>query len=501
MQRVVDGLEEPVALAFAPDGSDLYVAERRGHVKVVTGGGRIVPFATDLLGLDGEDPEPATGLRGLCVAPGEGTVFVTLVRGDGGGGRRNAVLRLRPQPDGSVARSQLPAGLGAHEAGFLHQIGPCRVSDGALLLAVGDGERPASSQDPRSPLGKVLRLALDGRPAPGNPFRSGEDDLSVGARVLALGLAHPTALVPLSDVVLVGQEAAGSGNVLELAAGARGAWDGSALSVGVGAALVLPGGLAPAAMDLVPRSHPRFPASARSRAYLAVSSLDPERENGVGVLALDVNPATGRLDGVPELFVEYRGSSTRPIADVAVGPDGLYLLVVSAADGMPGSLLRVAYRPSVEYPHRVGEVSRVNGPADAAAHDLMARRGCFACHDLHGARLVGPSLDPLRLPERLQRRLGSATYRRRVAELDARGGERLRRWKDARARVLSAAGRDRLRLWMRYHLLNPAFDLPDARMPDMRLSLEDIGVISDFLLGGRGEAPGSDGRDDGAQRP
>ena len=38
-----------------------------------------------------------------------------------------------------------------------------------LYLAVGDRQRMTPAQDPNSPLGKILRLTLDGKPAPGNP--------------------------------------------------------------------------------------------------------------------------------------------------------------------------------------------------------------------------------------------------------------------------------------------------------------------------------------------
>jgi glucose/arabinose dehydrogenase len=38
-----------------------------------------------------------------------------------------------------------------------------------LFLTVGDRQRFTPAQDPNSPLGKVLRLTLDGKPAPGNP--------------------------------------------------------------------------------------------------------------------------------------------------------------------------------------------------------------------------------------------------------------------------------------------------------------------------------------------
>jgi glucose/arabinose dehydrogenase len=39
-----------------------------------------------------------------------------------------------------------------------------------LYLTVGDRQRMTPAQDPNQPLGKILRLTLDGQPAPGNPM-------------------------------------------------------------------------------------------------------------------------------------------------------------------------------------------------------------------------------------------------------------------------------------------------------------------------------------------
>jgi aldose sugar dehydrogenase len=39
-----------------------------------------------------------------------------------------------------------------------------------LFLAVGERQRMTPAQDPNQPIGKVLRLTLDGKPAPGNPM-------------------------------------------------------------------------------------------------------------------------------------------------------------------------------------------------------------------------------------------------------------------------------------------------------------------------------------------
>src|SRR5438045_2325607 len=39
-----------------------------------------------------------------------------------------------------------------------------------LCLTVGDRQRMTPAQDPNQELGKILRLTLDGKPAPGNPM-------------------------------------------------------------------------------------------------------------------------------------------------------------------------------------------------------------------------------------------------------------------------------------------------------------------------------------------
>ncbi len=49
-----------------------------------------------------------------------------------------------------------------------------------LYLSSGDRQRMTPSQDPNQPLGKILRLTLDGKPAPGNPM-AGKIGAATGA--------------------------------------------------------------------------------------------------------------------------------------------------------------------------------------------------------------------------------------------------------------------------------------------------------------------------------
>ena len=60
---------------------------------------------------------------------------------------------------------QMPKGKGGQE-GAQVAFSP----DGQyLFLTVGDRQRFTPAQDPDQPVGKILRLTLDGKPAPGNP--------------------------------------------------------------------------------------------------------------------------------------------------------------------------------------------------------------------------------------------------------------------------------------------------------------------------------------------
>ena len=67
--------------------------------------------------------------------------------------------------DFEVIWRQMPRGKGGQE-GAQVAFSP----DGQyLFLAVGDRQRMTPAQDPDQPVGKILRLTLDGKPAPGNP--------------------------------------------------------------------------------------------------------------------------------------------------------------------------------------------------------------------------------------------------------------------------------------------------------------------------------------------
>ena len=161
----------PWRIAFLPDGRML-VTEKVGRVQVVTPQG----VKTEVRGVPPSYYQGQNGMLGVFVSPHYATdhnVYLTYVEpGDYGGGlalgRGQLVLDgERAALDGfKVLWRQMPRGKGG-QAGAQIAFSP----DGKyLFLTVGDRQRMTPAQDPDQPVGKILRLTLDGKPAPGNPM-------------------------------------------------------------------------------------------------------------------------------------------------------------------------------------------------------------------------------------------------------------------------------------------------------------------------------------------
>jgi glucose/arabinose dehydrogenase len=115
------------------------------------------------------------GMLGVFLSPNYATdqsIYLTYVEpGDYGGGL--ALARAKLNITATAARlqnfevlwRQMPKGKGGQEGGQI-----AFSPDGQyLFLTVGDRQRFTPAQDPNQPEGKILRLTLDGKPAPGNP--------------------------------------------------------------------------------------------------------------------------------------------------------------------------------------------------------------------------------------------------------------------------------------------------------------------------------------------
>jgi glucose/arabinose dehydrogenase len=115
------------------------------------------------------------GMHGVFISPRYATdqsIYLTYAEpGDYGGGlalaraRLNVTATAARLADFEVLWRQMPRGKGGQE-GAQVAFSP----DGQyLFLTVGERQRFTPAQDPDQPAGKILRLTLDGKPAPDNP--------------------------------------------------------------------------------------------------------------------------------------------------------------------------------------------------------------------------------------------------------------------------------------------------------------------------------------------
>ena len=160
----------PWRLAFLPDGRML-ITEKVGPVWLVTQDGQKTMINnTPPVYWEGQN-----GMLGVFISPRYATdqsIYLTYAEpGDYGGGL--ALARAKLNVTGASARlqnlevlwHQMPKGKGGQEGGAI-----AFSPDGQyLFLTVGDRQRFTPAQDPDQPEGKILRLTLDGKPAPGNP--------------------------------------------------------------------------------------------------------------------------------------------------------------------------------------------------------------------------------------------------------------------------------------------------------------------------------------------
>ena len=161
----------PWRIAFLPDGRML-ITEKVGPLWLVTQQGAKTPVANAPAVLY----QGQGGMLGVFVSPNYATdhnVYLTYSEPGEPSGSSLALARARlAVTDSSASLEGLQVIWRDGERGRGGQFGAAIAfspDKQYLFLAVGDRQRMTPAQDPNSPLGKILRLTLDGKPAPGNP--------------------------------------------------------------------------------------------------------------------------------------------------------------------------------------------------------------------------------------------------------------------------------------------------------------------------------------------
>ena len=178
LQLVHSPLDFPTTIKFAPDGRLFYTELATGRIMVFqtgTSGGPTV-WATVPILSGGEH-----GILGLAFHPqfpDSPFVYVFHTRPSP---VYNRIARLKDQNGVGVNYTVLVDSLFANSLGRFGgrmAFGP----DQTLYVTIGDCTLVSAAQDPTNTIGKILRLGLTGKPAPGSAFGAGNPVCDIGVR-------------------------------------------------------------------------------------------------------------------------------------------------------------------------------------------------------------------------------------------------------------------------------------------------------------------------------
>jgi len=234
LERVVEGLEAPLLVANAGDGSDrLFVVEQAGRIRVVRDGRLAREPFLDISGRISAGGE--RGLLGLAFHPsfgrGDQRLFVNYTDRDGNtvvaSYRASEPSADRADPGSEEVLLRIEQPFANHNGGAL-----AFGTDGRLYIATGDG---GSGGDPLDSgqrldtlLGKILRIDVD-RADGGLPYAIPPDNPFVGRpdarpEIWAYGLRNPWRMSfdPATDELWIGDVGQGSWEEIDRLAPAAG---------------------------------------------------------------------------------------------------------------------------------------------------------------------------------------------------------------------------------------------------------------------------------------
>ena len=187
-ERLIVGLNEPTAMAFAPDGRMLIIG-RRGTVWVVQPGATQVD-PTPMLQLTTVTAADERGLLGIALDPAFETNGYMYLFYTNSVSLQNRVSRFTVAGNSADPGSEQVLWDNPVQSAMWHQGGTIAFGpDGMLYISVGDNLDRPSVQSLSSYNGKILRIAPDGSIPSDNPFVDGAGPNK--DEIWALGLRNP----------------------------------------------------------------------------------------------------------------------------------------------------------------------------------------------------------------------------------------------------------------------------------------------------------------------
>jgi glucose/arabinose dehydrogenase len=171
LEPVQAGLAWPIALGFASDGRIFFAERNTGNIRIIQSG---VLLPTPFYALPSTATAGERGLLGLALDPAFPSapyVYAYQTYNDGANGTvYNRIVRIVANGNVGISHSvilqMLPLTAAMNHNGGVIAFGP----DRKLWAVVGENADSSLAQDPRSLLGKVLRMNADGSAPSDNPF-------------------------------------------------------------------------------------------------------------------------------------------------------------------------------------------------------------------------------------------------------------------------------------------------------------------------------------------
>ena len=486
-----DGFLFPTAIVFVPNPGNkpkdplYFIAELRGSIRVVTNDRSVYTFADDFIPTNLDNNlallEGQFGVVGLCLEPKRGYLFATLSYSDASFVLRNIIVRFTSTPEKfsikPISYQYILKEISNYSTAGNHQIGACQIVDDQLFIGFGDGNFPALSQDLGSFFGKILRLTLDGKPYPENPFYNKDDGTNPRNFVWAYGLRNPFGLKTIENRVFAADNGSEIDRFIEVQRGENYYWQGSDWDIGARADAIIAPAVGPTHLEYIPEDFSQFDESRQGVFMLASSGslVDPNDPNNQvpGIISIRYDLEVNEVTEPPSYLLRYQGTSLQAIVALALGPDGLYFAPLFPDQNQTSSIYRIAYQPSNQHPYTLEVRNEIA---------ILRDYGCLSCHKLNGnGGINGPVLDWEYLIPTLETKLHKDSYISFLDEVDQLEEQPYTDFFNARQEIRDSEGKERVKIWLKYHIFEPRFDNPVAQMPNLGLKLSEAQLLADYL--------------------